>query len=60
MAPTIQELQQRIAELEEKNATLRKQLAEGLAGTLVNEANVRNVARIFAETPTKEADCALS
>ena len=60
MAPTIQELQQRIAELEEQNATLRKQLPEGLAGPLVNEANARNVAPIFAETPTKGADCALS
>ncbi len=59
MAPTIQELQQRIAELVEQNASLRKQLAEGLAGPLVNKANVRNVAPTFAETPTKEADCAL-
>ncbi len=60
MAPTIQELQQRIAELVEQNANLRKQLAEGLAGPLVNEAKVRNVAPMFAETTAKEADCALS
>ena len=60
MAPTIQELQQRIAELVEQNASLRKQLAEGLAGPLVNEAKVRNVAPMFAETTAKEADCALS
>ena len=60
MAPTIQELQQRIAELEEQNATLKKQFPEGLAGPLANEASVRNVAPIFAETPSKEADCALN
>ena len=60
MAPTIQELQQRIAELEEQNATLSKELPEGLAGPLVKEASARNVAPIFAEMPTKGADCALS
>ena len=60
MAPTVQELQQRIAELEEQNATLRKQLPEGLAGPHVKQASARNVEPIFAEMPTKGADCALS
>ncbi len=57
MAPKIKKLQQCIADLEETNASLRKQLGDVRRELAAGEPGSQLIASLLTETPTVEKGC---
>ncbi len=60
MAPKIEKLQQCIADLEETNASLRKQLGEAAGQLAVSDPSEPLIASLLAETPPAEKGCGVN
>ena len=57
MAPKIEKLQRCIADLEEQNSSLRKQLGEVARGLTTGETSSELIASLLAEAPPTEKGC---
>ena len=57
--PKIKKLQQCIADLDKKNASLRKQLGEAAREVAVREPSAPLIASLLTETPTGEKGCGI-
>jgi uncharacterized protein len=59
MAPKIEKLQQCIADLEEANASLRKQLGEAARELAARDPSAPLIASLLTETPPGEEGCGI-
>jgi hypothetical protein len=59
MAPKIEKLQQCIADLEEANASLRKQLGEAARELAARDPSAPLIASLLTETPPGEKGCGI-